>query len=348
VELTTIDPRTTPEWETFVSTHADATVFHTTAWCRVLTDTYRYRPRYIVSREAGRITGGIPLMAIDSWLTSRRLIGLPFSDNCAPLLPDDAKAAELLLRSAREEADRVRASRLQLRGHGAPDMEACGYTNGTTFLQHIIDLAPNADFERTVHSSARRAIRKAEKEGVTVRESAGLADVRRFYELMVLTRRKHGLLPQPWRFYKNIHRHVLSHGAGKLLLAEYGGEVVAGDLLLRFRDQLMYKFNASDPRFLHLRPNNLLLWEAMRSGAASGCRTLDLGRCEEENEGLRRFKLLWGSRETTLSYYHYPQTARGSALLSARPARAALGLYARHAPAFALQFAGAMLYHNFG
>ena len=55
VRIEKIDPRTTPEWDTFVAAHPEATVFHTTAWARVLTDTYGYKPSYIVSpRKAAR------------------------------------------------------------------------------------------------------------------------------------------------------------------------------------------------------------------------------------------------------------------------------------------------------
>ncbi|MEO8456471.1 MAG: GNAT family N-acetyltransferase [Chloroflexota bacterium] len=342
MRIESIDPRTTPEWDTFVQTHPAATVFHTTAWCRVLIDTYRYKPQYIVSwNDAGEITGGVPLMLVDSMLTSKRLVGLPFSDVCGPLLPesggDDLLAAALL------ECERTRASSIELRGHGG---EMRGYSNGTAFLQHIIDLGGN--LESRVHSSARRAIRKAEKTGVTVRVSNTGADTRRFYELMVHTRRKHGLLPQPWRFFANIHKHLIAQGHGYLLLADYKDETIAGDLLLQFRDQLTYKFNASDPRFLYVRPNNLLLWRAMQLGAEAGQQTLDLGRCEIDNEGLRRFKLLWGAREQRVGYYHYPATFAASSLLSARPTRAALSLFVKHAPDFALEAAGGALYHNFG
>jgi CelD/BcsL family acetyltransferase involved in cellulose biosynthesis len=342
VRIETIDPRTTPEWDDFVAAHAEATVFHTSAWCRVLTDTYRYKPMYVASREeSGAITGGVPLMVVDSLLTSRRLVGLPFSDVCGPLLPENGGGR--LLDTALAEVARTRSTSVEVRGRSG---EMRGYSNGTDFYQHIIDL--DGDLESKVHNSARRAIRKAEKEGVTVRVSSTLEDTRRFYDLMVHTRRKHGLLPQPWRFFKNIHKHLIAPGHGYLLLADYQGQTIAGDLLLRFRDQLTYKFNASDPQFLEVRPNNLLLWQAMHLGAEAGQRTLDLGRCELDNEGLRRFKLLWGAREQRVGYYHYPETIAGSALLSAKPTRAALSFFVKHAPDFALEGAGAALYGNFG
>lgn len=342
MRIDTIDPRTKPEWNAFVASHPEATVFHTSAWCRVLTDTYGYKPAYIVSRDdSGAVTGGVPLMLVDSWLTSKRLVGLPFSDVCGPLLPENGDHE--LLAAALAEVERTRASSVEVRGRSG---EMRGFSNGTVFLQHIIDLTGN--LESKVHNSARRAIRKAEKQGVSVRVSSELSDTRRFYDLMVHTRRKHGLLPQPWRFFKNIHKHLIAPGHGYLLLADHNGQTIAGDLLLQFRDQLTYKFNASDPRFLEVRPNNLLLWKAMHLGAKAGQSTLDLGRCELDNEGLRRFKLLWGAREQRVGYYHYPENVAGSALLSARPTRAALSFFVKHAPNFALEGAGAALYRNFG
>ena len=345
-EITFIDPRESPEWGAFAAERPGASVFHSTAWSHVLTDSYRYRPSYLIARQEGEVIGGVPLMVVKSLLTTKRLVSLPFSDMCAPLLPEGELADEMLL-ALREEADWSGAKGLELRGGTEFGLEAIGFANGTSFLNHVIDL--DDEMEGRLHSSAKRAIRKAEKEGVTVRAGESLADTRAFYELMVLTRRKHGLLPQPWRFFQNIHRHFLEDGSGRLLLAEKDGRVIAGDLLLGFRDQLVYKFNASDPAHLQLRPNNLLLWHAMQFGLANGYKMLDLGRCDEDNEGLRRFKLLWGSREDRVAYYYYPGAARGrKVILAVQPARSALSLFVKYAPAFALEGMGAALYANFG
>jgi len=349
-ELNVIDPRTAPEWDAFVKSHPEATVFHTSGWARVILDTYRYKPLYHVARgEGGTLRAAVPLMQVDGLLTHRRLVGLPFSDTCAPLLADGPEGCELMdqLKSAGEQHG---AGHVQVRGRGGAATESAGFTAGTTFFQHIIPILPHAEeMEKRLHSSARRAIRKAEKEGITVRISTNPADMRHFYRLMVMTRKKHGLLPQPWRFFKNIQKYMMDTGAGYLLLAEHGGKPIAGDLLLKFRDQMVYKFNASDPRHLHLRPNNVLLWQAMRLSASLGCKTLDLGRCDEDNEGLRRFKLLWGSDETTLSYFSYalPGAPEGR-MATSKPGRVVLGAFVRIAPLYALQAVGGVIYHNFG
>jgi CelD/BcsL family acetyltransferase involved in cellulose biosynthesis len=345
-----LDPRLTTEWDTFAESHPDATVFHTSDWARVILDSYDYRPLYHVSRdETGTILAGVPLMRVDGRLTNRRLVGLPFSDLCSPLL-DGPAASDDLLGAVRSAAAENGATHVELRGPGAVSLEDARFHGTSEFYQHIIPIAPTADeTAKGFHSSARRAIRKAEKEGLTVRLANELADMREFYRLMVLTRKKHGLLPQPWRFFANIHRHMVANGAGHLLLAEYGGHPIAGDMLLQFRDQMVYKFNASDPAFLHLRPNNILLWEAIKLSAARRCQTLDLGRCDDDNDGLRRFKLLWGSEERRLRYYtHQPPGSTPGGIMSSAPSRAVLSFVVRYAPPSALRGLGAAIYHNFG
>lgn len=349
-EISIIDPRTSPDWDAFVETHPDATVFHTSSWARVLLDSYTYRPLYHVRRdESGAIQSAVALMQVDGRLTKRRLVGLPFSDLCPPLLEAGSESAGLVS-AVKDAAVEANAAHVQLRGPAAVSLESSGFTGGQAFYQHIIPIAASAEeTAKGFHSSARRAIRKAEKEGLSVREANSLDDMREYYRLTVLTRKKHGLLPQPWRFFANVHKQMIETGAGHLLLAEFEGRPVAGDLLLRFRDQMVYKFNASDPRFLHLRPNSILLWQAIQLSASLGCRSLDLGRCDTDNEGLRRFKLLWGSEEKTLRYYaHAPEGAMSGNGRSSALRQSLLTLFVKVAPAYALRRAGSAFYHNFG
>ncbi|HEY5640201.1 MAG TPA: GNAT family N-acetyltransferase [Dehalococcoidia bacterium] len=349
-QISVVDPRTCPDWDAFVESHPDASVFHTSGWARVLLDTYKYRPLYHVRRDdSGAIRSGVALMQVDGRLTKRRLVSLPFSDLCPPLLEATRESAGLVSAVKSAGLEEV-VSHVELRGPAAIPLDAAGFRGDQAFYQHIVPIAASAEeTAKGFHSSARRAIRKAEREGLSVREANSLDDMREFYRLTVLTRKKHGLLPQPWRFFANIHKHMVETGAGHLLLADFEGRPIAGDLLLRFRDQMVYKFNASDPRSLHLRPNNILLWQAIQLSASLGCRSLDLGRCDTENEGLRRFKLLWGSDEKMLRYYtHTPAGAANGSLVSSALGRSLLTLFVKMAPGQALRGMGSAIYHNFG
>ena len=59
-----------------------------------------------------------------------------------------------------------------------------------------------------------------------------------FYKLQCLTRKRHGLPPQPLHFFLNIHRHILSQNMGMIVLARHQGQpVAAGETLLILRTE---------------------------------------------------------------------------------------------------------------
>lgn len=339
MQIDTIDPTREPSWERFLMRHPQATVFHAPAWARVIGETYGFRPRYLVAREGSEIVAGIPLFQVNG----SRLIGLPFSDLCPPLLDDDA-TGRALLEAAKRAASSDGVHTLELRG-GALDLEAHGFTRAAAYLHHEMPLdAPVETLIGRFRANTRQHVRQAERAGLTVRVTRAPEDMERFYALNVATRKKHGLIPQPRRFFQNIQRHVIDEGAGFLMLCEQEGRTIAADLQLVFKDTLVGKYNASDARFLHLRPNHLLMQRTVELGASLDYRSIDLGRCELENEGLRRFKLGWGATETPLSYYCYPPAGAASAAERTRGARRLLGLFVRFAPDWALRQAGALLY----
>jgi CelD/BcsL family acetyltransferase involved in cellulose biosynthesis len=86
------------------------------------------------------------------------------------------------------------------------------------------------------------------------------------------------------------------------LLASADGAPIAGAVFLRSGPTAMYKYGASDERAWRLRPNNLILAEAIRRAAEDGCSRFDFGRSDFADAGLRAFKLGWGATERPLVY----------------------------------------------
>src|SRR4030095_2314747 len=116
---------------------------------------------------------------------------------------------------------------------------------------------------------------------------------------------RQGVPPQPFVFFENLYRHAIACGHGMVMLARQNGVPVAGAVFLHVGGRVVYKFAASDPRQLDTRPNNLVLWEALRWYGARGGESLDLGRTSASHDGLRRFKLSWGSQERRIEYLRY-------------------------------------------
>jgi hypothetical protein len=241
-------------------------------------------------------------MEVDSWLTGRRGIALPFTDNCEPLC-ETGKDFQPLFQAAVEFGKARGWKSIELRGGRKFSGEAPA---SLSFYGHSLDLLANENLQfEKMDGSVRRAIRKAEKDGVTVTVSPSEQAVREFYVLQCQTRKRHGLPPQPLRFFLNIWRHILSQNQGMVALASQGGEKIGGAVYFFLGGRAIYKFGASDFRRQHLRPNNLVMWEAMKWLARNGATTLHLGKTSLANEGLRRFKLNLGAVEQRIEYVKY-------------------------------------------
>jgi len=291
----------------------------------------------------------VPLMELKSPLTGTRAVSLPFTDCCDPLFQDASELAPVLdeifvigsergwrYLEFRGEVDLLRSS-FQALGWGSGQSgkgdtlsseqpAVSSQTDGKSpgFWGHELDLkSKRAIIWSRMDSSVRRAIRRSERQGLKVGVYNDPEAVQVFYRIHEATRRRHGLPPQPYRFFELIREHLLRHDGGFLVLAwikgrreELGaggkGEVdsdsgapplaseidpVAGALFLHHGKHAVYKFAASYEQYQALRPNNLVIWRAIQHLWLTGHHALDFGRTSIQQEGLRQFKLRWGCRE---------------------------------------------------
>jgi Acetyltransferase (GNAT) domain len=301
------DPLADSQWDSALEACPGASFFHGSGWARVLHDTYGFKPVYLAAGGPGKLSSLLPVMEVDSWLTGRRGVSLPFTDACEPLCPD-ADSGRRLFQEALLHAESRDWKYLECRGgrhllDGAP--------SSTSFFGHRLQLeGDEATLFSRFDSSCQRAIRKAEKSGLTVEFSRDIEAVKIFYGLLCKTRRRHGLPPQPYRFFENIHRHVLAKGMGWTALARSGRVPVAGAMYFCFGETAHYKFGASDEKYQQFRGNNLVMWEAIKRFAAERLSVLDFGRTSLGNEGLRTFKQGWGAKESTMDYIKYDLASR--------------------------------------
>jgi CelD/BcsL family acetyltransferase involved in cellulose biosynthesis len=344
-----LDPAKDNRWDEFVTGQEHGTIFHTSAWARVIQESYGYSPQYYVLEDTdGRPSAAIPLFQVRSGFTGNRLVCLPFSDACWPL--GDAAGIELLVNRIKDEIGAGAASYLEIRGwQNGLSTDQLNLRARDYHLLYILDLEPGIDvIKANFHDSVRRGIRQAEKRGVTVRMTQTEADLGLFYQLHVVTRKKLGVLPQPRVFFDSVFRHLISKKLGFTGLAESEGKVIAGVVFLTYKDTLYYKFNASDENHLQKRPNHLVTWEAIRYACANQFKHLDLGRCSREEEGLMTYKARWGAKGIDLPYYYYPEV-KGITAVSEKSARyRAMQLFSRVVPRFAFEAVGSLLYKHFG
>lgn len=301
-EVGAINSAEQKDWNELLLRTPGSSFFHTSTWAEVLWESYHYEPIFFAIRKQAALEAFLPVMEVDSPLTGKRGVSLPFTDYCEPIVSGAAQFQELF--AAAVAFGKKRNWRyLELRGGERffPNEEP-----SECYFGHTLDLTegPRKLFA-CLRDSNRRNIRKAEKENIDVSISASPDAVKAFCRLNAITRRDHGLPPQPRRFFQCVYDHILSKDMGFIVLASFRGAPIAANVYFCFGDQILYKYGASDRTFQHLRASNLVMWEAIKWGCEHRYRPLCFGRTEPGNEGLRQFKAGWGAREHIIKYYRY-------------------------------------------
>ncbi len=301
-----VDPLHDAGWERSLDAFPGATAFHSAAWLRVLAETYGFRPIGLLARRGDAVVGCLPLVEAETWLTPRRGIALPFTDECRIL--GDAPARAALVERALAEGDRRAWRYCEFRDSGAQDEATPAQDE---FLGHELRLEPDPEavFAR-FDGAVRQAVRKAQRGGLRIEFSSGPEAMRDYYALHCLTRQRHGTPPQPYAFFSNLQRLVLATGGGQIVSVRTGERTVAAAVFLHRGRNVIYKFGASDEAFQALRANNLAMWSAIAWYAERGYATLDFGRTDRANEGLRRYKRSWGTEERRVRYYRFDRRSR--------------------------------------
>ena len=341
-----LDPLTDPRWPRLVLSHPSASISHTPEWLAALHRTYGYQPIGLTTSKPGEeLRNGLVFCRVNSWLTGSRIVSLPFSDHCEPLVSCSEELQDLLHALLRE-SQKEYCRRVEIRPVTCLSTGPVEFEKSQEFFLHRLDLRPGrqAVFQSFHRDCVRRKIRRAEREGLNCEEGRSELLLREFYSLQVISRRRHQLPPQPLSWFRN-----LIEGLGdqvSIQVASKGGQPVAAIMTLRFRNILTYKYGCSDQRFHRWGGMQLLLWKAIEKAIAQGLREFDMGRSDLDNPGLATFKDRWGAVRSKLTYWACPALPT-SARQSTWKLDAAKKVFA-HTPSMFLTLAGNLLYKHIG
>jgi hypothetical protein len=348
-----IDPLNDVRWTTFIETHPRSSLFHSVPWLQALRRTYGYEPLVYTSCPPGQdLTDGIAFCRVESWLTGRRLVSLPFSDHCDPLFNDDCHGVGAFIGSLEGYARQQKFSYVELRPLAQEDEPPGQLHLSSTYCLHHLDLTPGVEvLFRSLHKeSTQRKIHRAKRERLVYQEGRSEALLNDFYLLLQLSHRRHGIPPQPRAWFGNL---VQGFGeALKIRVVYRGKQPVAAIVTIGYKDTLVYKFGGSDARFHNLGGMQLLLWKSIVEAKGEGRRRFDLGRSDSDNRGLITFKDRLGATRSRLNYWrYYPKgnflAGRGGL---AGPAwqRRLMRSFFSHVPSACLSAVGSLLYKHVG
>ena len=307
MQLYTLDPLLDTRWDDLVASHPQASAFHRTGWLRALAKTYGYRPVVLTSSPPGqRLSDGIAFCEIKSRITGSRLVSLPFSDHAQPLLSEKGDTLGLpeWVHTARS---RLGWKYIELRPVSARPEWSPAFESSQSFWRHTLSLEPQIEqLYCNLHKDClQRRIQHAKRAQLEYERGASRELIAQFYDLLVITRKRHKLLPQPQSWFRNL-MSAMSPDA-EIRLVRKAGIPIAAILTLRHRNTVVYKYGCSDHRFHHLAGMPFLFWKLIEESKSENSEQIDFGRTDYKNKGLVDFKDRLGATRTKISYLRYPQ-----------------------------------------
>lgn len=347
-----IDPLNDSRWDSFVNSHPYGTIYHHSSWMNVISLTFKRVKSlcFILEDDKLNIRAAIPCFVVKSKLTGTRIVSLPFSSYCDPLV-NDREDFIILLEKIINQLNNISASYYELRCFRNQDLIDNSKLRQHNYHKiHVLDIED--DFEkvnRFFHKSCVvRSVKKAVRCGVTVRQCSSEQDIKKFYLIHSLTRKRLGFPIQPYEFFKNMWKIMWPLGYFNILLAEFNKKTIAAIALFKFKNIVSFEQGASIPKYLSVRPNHLLLWTAIDMACSEGYRYFEFGKTPPEAEGLLTFKKRWGPKMYNLPYYYYPQIKGVMSLMQNDLRHRVLRSLYKHLPISFAKILGRIAYHHLG
>ena len=347
-EVYQIDPLGDPRWPEFVARHPRSSFYHSQPWLESLRRTYGYRPvAYTTSPAGSELRNGLVFCQVESWLTGRRIVSLPFSDHCEPLLgseDDFEKLISILLPVFQKEHWKY----TELRPRSPIAQVPLGLQPDKHYCFHSLDLSSGVkELYSSLHKDCiQRKIRRADKEGLEYREGRSPELLAVFYRLFLKMRQRHGIPPQPLAWFLNLAECL--GPAMQVRIAFHQGRPAASIITVVHRNTMTYKYGCSDPELTKFGGTPWLFWKVIQEAKSTGLRELDLGRSDWNDPGLITFKDRLGAGRIPVTYWRFPKLQGVVNALSDGKGQRLAGKIFLHMPTPLLPALGRLLYRHMG
>lgn len=282
-------------WDEVVKRCPGSNAFHSTAWRVALDRAFaQLSPMYYLIKKNGTLIGGLPAFVFKPIPGIKMLHSMPWHlfggiQLVADVEVDIKTVLELtekhLLNTVHDESIcetvfTLSSAQTAEYGHRLAEI---GYQKRQTLFTHLLKTSEDYDvLWRAYNKRVRGAVRKAAKAGVRVSEAHTAADMEAFYALYLATIKRLGGTPKPRSLIQSLCRSSI----GRLAIAKFDGEIVAGLLYLCFNRTVTLWCEASDPHYLEYRPNNAIFHHIIQWACAKGYGWVDFGASPPENHGL--------------------------------------------------------------
>jgi lipid II:glycine glycyltransferase (peptidoglycan interpeptide bridge formation enzyme) len=260
------------------------------------------QPLYFCLKDGGEIVAGLPGVLLNFKIFKVLYASIPYGH-----LIGDKSYYSSLLRFLEEELRRRGIDQIRLTESPFSDSYPPESFKPISAKCTLLDLK---GFDRDgiwegYRSEVRRAVRKAQKQGLFVRRATARKEIEIFYQLYLSSmERNRTIAKYPRRWFYGLYEILIQQGIADILFAvKSEGQYAAGVVLVYSPSSAHYLHNGSMEVYLENRPNDLIVDYIIQKGVKDGKTSLDFMGSDPGDLSLLRFKEKWGSQTIDLCTY---------------------------------------------
>jgi len=288
------------EWDEFASRYTDL-IFYQSVWSQVLKEGLGGQPLYFYLKEGDEIVAGLPGILLSFKIFKILYASIPYGH----LIGE--KSYYLAFLKLLEKEFRGRGID-QVRITESPFLESYQpeFFKPISAKCSLLDLR-GFDKERLwdgYRSEVRRAIRKAQKHGLSIRRATSRNEVEIFYQLYLSSmERNRAMAKYPLHWFEALYEILIQQKKADIFFAIKDDKYIAGVVLIYSTTTYHYLHNGSMEAYLESRPNDLIVDYIIQKGVEEGKTTLDFMGSDPGDLSLLRFKEKWGSQSKDIYTY---------------------------------------------
>ncbi len=285
-------------WDAYVDSHEQASVYHLSAWRKVLREVFNSRCHYLTAvSDDGGVSGVLPLVHFESRLFGNFLVSMPYF-NHGGVLSSNLEAEEALLKHAIDLGRSLGVAHIELREFHARNN---GWQYKDEKVSMLLDLPEDPDvLWKSIGAKRRSQIKRPEREGASV-QVGGLDLLDDFYAVFSRNMRDLGTPVYAKKLFKNILEEFPKH---TFIAVIYLNDLpVAAAFLVGYKQIIEIPWASSIREFNRLGINMKLYWEVLKHSIRQGYKIFDFGRSTMDGPTYK-FKKQWGA-EPRQCYWNY-------------------------------------------
>ncbi len=290
-------------WDRFVETHPRATPYHRFAWRKSVENAYGHDCFYLIAEDKrGQISGVLPTAKIKPLFLSGKLCALPYCD-VGEVLASDNTTAKALIENSIRIADDHGLSGIEHRASASPITEFDEQRYDGHKTRMLLDLPNSSELlMQSFKSKHRSQIRKAIKNGLTIRLGRDADLIEHFYRVFSRNMHMLGSPVHSKQWFRQIHQNYSDNMVISTVWLE--GTVVGAGIILLNGNLASIPWASTVQQYNRLAPNMLLYWSLLEYASDNGFSTFDFGR-SSVGEGTYKFKQQWGAQPLPLDWQNF-------------------------------------------